>query len=409
MIVFVYTQDPLNTSVRAPAFFETIVEHLEALKHTVNLHRYRLWASQELGVGFTPLIEIPKEVNPYLRKDIHIYYKPEFLNTGGSGKGRSVSFMLYYYHQLGLLNGVKIITTAGFGNFIRTLTEIMPRTNFHITPKANMSSILWKENPDLVHYLQSQGALIAACDDGYCPTGDMDRGKAISQAYIEDQTEDTVLMFDQHAVFKPMDGILNAAGYYYGLAPEISHQTAGMKNLCYINGEGTRGSLVGTAAGLKRTRPDVKIIGLRQHEGGHIFGLRSAKQLGRSQSLGEAEALCDSVYTISDHEAYTTMLRLWKAGIPATPSGGSYIAGALRLANTLDEPSSLVTIIFDSIDFYQTLLNVWMPQILGIPVEPLVLDNLRRIAFQAREDHGRRLKEGRNELYEAMYNGRTKQ
>lgn len=317
--------------------------------------------------------------------------------------------MLYYYRQLGVLDGVKIITTAGFGNFIRTLTEILPRTKFHITPKANMSSVLWKENPDLVHYLQRTGAIIDACNDGYCPTGDMDRGKAISQAFIQEQTEQAVLMLDQHAVFKPLDGILNAAGYYYGLAPEISHQTAGMRNIYYVNGEGTRGSLVGAAAGLKQSQPKIKIIGLRQDEGGHIFGLRSAKQLGRSQSLGKAETLCDTVYTISDYEAYATMLRLWQVGIPATPSGGSYVAGAFRLAKTLDEPSSIVTIIFDSVDFYRTLLTVWMPQILGIPIELPVFDNLRRYAFHAREYHGRQLKEGNNDLYEAMYDGRTKQ
>jgi cysteine synthase len=136
----------------------------------------------------------------------------------------------------------------------------------------------------------------------------MNRGKAIANAYIEEQIEESVLMLDQHGVFKPFDGLLNAAGYYYSLAPEIVHQTTAMRNLYYVNGQGTRGSLVGTVAGLKKARPDTTIIGLRQQEEGHIFGLRSAKQLGKSDSLGTAEELCDLVYDITDREAYSTWI-----------------------------------------------------------------------------------------------------
>jgi len=53
----------------------------------------------------------------------------------------------------------------------------------------------------------------------------MDRGKAISNAFIEEQINPKVLMLDQHAVYKPLDGLLNAAGYFE-LALEILYQTS---------------------------------------------------------------------------------------------------------------------------------------------------------------------------------------
>lgn len=394
----------IETSEDAESSFlgETIKE-LEVLKKEIDVKSYLRWSGEELGVGFTSLLEIPEEVNPYARNGISIFYKPEFLNNGGSGKGRPVSFMLYYYMKKRALNDIKIITTAGFGNFIRAITELIPFINPTIIPKAHMGQILLEENPDLVNHLRNSGAVIDVCDDGYCPTGDMDRGKAISNAFIEDQTSPAVLMLDQHAVHKPFDGLLNAAGYYYGLAPEILYQTRGMRNLYYVNGEGTRGSLVGTAAGLRKERPEVKIIGLRQQEGGHIFGLRSKKELGKSESLGRAEELCDAMYEISDREAYSTMINLWKVGIPATPSGGSYVAGALRLAEELKgREANIVTIVFDSLEFYKSILGTWIPRILGIGLNFEIFSGLKAKVLRERAAHIGGLKQGENELYNAM-------
>ena len=244
---------------------------MERLKSEVDVKNYLQWSGGELGVGFTPLLELPLEVNPHIKRDIHVFYKPEFLNYGGSGKERPVSFMLYYYLKKGILNDLKMITTAGFGNFMRALTELIPLICPTITPKAHMGQILVEENVDFIKYLQDMGAVIEACDDGYCPTGDMDRGKAISNAFIEEKMSPKVLILDQHAVYKPHDGLLNAAGYFR-LALEILYQTSSIENLYYVNGEGTRGSLVGIAAGLRRARSNTQIIGFRQQEGGHIFG-----------------------------------------------------------------------------------------------------------------------------------------
>jgi len=379
---------------------------LQELRDRIDIAEYRKWSAKELGVGFTPLIEVPEDINSQARENIRIFYKPEYLNAGGSGKARAVSFMLYYYRVLGLLDGIERITTAGFGNFIRSLVALLPAVKADIVPIAYMANVLVNENQDFVNYLASKGAVINGCADNRCPTGDMEKGKAIANAYIEAETdpEHSTLFLDQHGVFKPFDGLLNAAGYYYSLAPEILHQSEESSDLYYVNGEGTRGSLLGVGAALQ-TRPKTQILALRQEEGGHLFGLRSLAELGKSDSLGQVESLCSNVYEIPDKEAFSTMNQLWEAGIPATPSGGSYVAGALTKAEELrrdKKEGTIVTLIFDSLDFYRNILNVWIPRILGHELDFDAFETLRNKASNERKEHTSRLIAGKNELFNAM-------
>jgi len=350
------------------ASIQPVLLEIESLRKKLNLNRFLKWC-RELGIGLTPLLELPKEVNPYLKDGIRIHVKLEYLNPSGSGKDRPVSFMLYYYNEIGLLNKVKRITTAGFGNFIKSLSFLLPRIGFNIQLESFMGNALIEENIEFAQFLKKNGVVIHTCEDGYCPTTNSARGKAVTWAYIEEKADlsGETLFLDQHGYHKPENGLLNAAGYYYTLAPEILHQTKEADSLYYVNGEGTRGSLMGTGVGLKTKRSDVTIIGLTQTEGGHIFGLRSKRQLGKSETLGKAESLCNSVFEISDREAFETMVRLWEVGIPSSPSGGGYVAGALRVAKELSmkgREGTIITLIFDSLELYSTILSIWMPKIL---------------------------------------------
>jgi len=379
---------------------------LGELRDKLDITGYRRWCAVELGVGFTPLLEIHEDLNPYREDNIRILYKPEYLNFGGSGKARAVSFMLYYYWKSELLRQINRVTTAGFGNFIRALSALLPHVKPEIVPVAYMADVLVTENQELVDYLRSKGVVINGCEDNRCPTGDMERGKAIANAHIEAETDpgETTLFLDQHGIFKPFDGLLNAAGYYFSLAPEIVHQTHEESDVYYINGEGTRGSLLGVAAALKR-RPRTQIIALRQEEGGHLFGLRSLRELGKSESLDKVETLCEDVYEIPDEQVFKTMQELWEAGIPATPSGGGYLRAALRKAEELREEGkagTIITLLFDSLDYYRSILQVWVPRILHKPLDLDTFESLRSKAWHEREEHVSKLKAGQNRLLSEM-------
>ena len=172
-----------------------------------------------------------------------------------------------------------------------------------------------------------------------------------------------------------------------------------------MNGEGTRGSLVGVATRIKEERPKADIVGLRQEEDGHLFGLRSKSQLGKSETLGNVEELCNNIYEIPDETAYSTMNKLWELNIPANPSGGSYVAGALRKAEELkkkDMEGTIVTLIFDSIEYYKNILDIWMPKILDKKFDYDTFETLRSYAFKDRSEHIKELRLGQNRLLRRM-------
>ena len=92
------------------------------------------------------------------------------------------------------------------------------------------------------------------------------------------------------------------------------------------------------------------------------------------------------------------MTHLWDYGIPATPSGGSYIAGALRQAEALkreNKEGSIVTMIFDSFDYYRSLLEIWMPRILDKNLDSDMFEMLRAKTFREREQHIENLMSGK--------------
>jgi len=382
----------------SPTSTDMLIE-IESLQEKLNIHQFLTWAIRKIGVGLTPLLELPEEVNPYLRKGIHVSIKPEYLNPSGSGKDRPVSFMLQYYDNIGLLTKINRIVTAGFGNFIKSLSTLLPQVKPNITLETFMGKIVVEENRELIEFLEDTGVVIHTCEEGYCPTTESDKGKAVTWAYLEEETDPNkrTLFLDQHGYYKPNDGLLNAAGYYYTLAPEIALQTKTQENLYYVNGQGTRGSLMGTGIGLKSMKTSTKIIGLVPVENGHIFGLRSQKELGKSETLSRVENIYERNIIVNDKEAFQTMIKLWQAGIPASPSGGGHVAGALRVAKDLSrrgKEGNIVTLIFDSLELYRNMLTVWMPKILNVEFKAYreTFDDLKSYTVKERKRHRNRLR-----------------
>jgi hypothetical protein len=58
--------------------------------------------------------------------------------------------------------------------------------------------------------------------------------------------------------------------------------------------------------------------------------------------------------------------------------------------------------VFDSLEFYENILNWWIPRILGSKSGFEFFNGLKIKALQERTTHIRRLKEGNNELYTSM-------
>ena len=160
---------------------------------------------------------------------------------------------------------------------------------------------------------------------------------------LEMQARGEGIVLDQ---FSNMD---NPEAHYQGTGPEIWQQTQG-KITHFVSSMGTTGTIMGTSRFLKEQNSDVQIVGLQPSEGAQIPGIRRWPQEYLPKIFDESRV--DQVLDIAQEEAEETMKELaQKEGIFCGVSSGGSVAGALRLAETL-ENAVIVCIICDRGDRY---------------------------------------------------------
>lgn len=146
--------------------------------------------------------------------------------------------------------------------------------------------------------------------------------------------------------FSNMD---NPEAHYQGTGPEIWEQTQGLITH-FVSSMGTTGTIMGTSRFLKEQNSDVQIVGLQPSEGAQIPGIRRWPQEYLPKIFDESRV--DQVLDIGQEEAEETMKALaQQEGIFCGVSSGGSVAGALRLAETLED-SIIVCIICDRGDRY---------------------------------------------------------
>jgi cysteine synthase B len=146
--------------------------------------------------------------------------------------------------------------------------------------------------------------------------------------------------------FSNMD---NPEAHYQGTGPELWQQTQG-KITHFVSSMGTTGTIMGTSRFLKEQNEDVQIVGLQPSEGAQIPGIRRWPQEYLPKIFDESRV--DHILDIGQDEAEETMKALaQQEGIFCGVSSGGSVAGALRLAETL-ENAVIVCIICDRGDRY---------------------------------------------------------
>jgi len=160
----------------------------------------------------------------------------------------------------------------------------------------------------------------------------------------------------------------NAKAHYDSTGPEIWQQTDG-KIDGFICSVGTGGTLAGTSRALKERNKDIVIAcadphGFAMYE---LFKHGQAKStpgdsitegigLGRVTPVIET-ARVDDAFLISDEEAVTVIYELLQhEGLCLGGSTGINVAGAIRLAKQLGPGHTIVTILCDSGNRYQSKL-----------------------------------------------------
>ncbi|WP_027966591.1 cysteine synthase CysM [Halomonas halocynthiae] len=141
----------------------------------------------------------------------------------------------------------------------------------------------------------------------------------------------------------------NPLSHYGSTGPELWQQTAGTLTH-FVSAMGTTGTIMGVSRYLKEQNSAVQIIGLQPDEGANIAGIRRWPDAYRP-SIFEPSRV-DQLLDISQREAEHTMRRLAREeGILAGVSSGGALAGALRVADTV-ENAVIAFIVCDRGDRY---------------------------------------------------------
>jgi cysteine synthase A len=180
------------------------------------------------------------------------------------------------------------------------------------------------------------------------------------------------------------DNVANREAHFEGTGPEIWAQTGGRIDgfICAI---GSGGTLAGVAQALRDRKPDVQ-IGLADPHGAALYNYYAAGELkaegtsisegiGQGRITANIEGLnIDWPYRISDEEMLLALFDLVEhEGLVMGGSTGTNLAGAIRMARDMGPGHTIVTVLADHGQRYQSkLYNPAFLREKGLPTPPWI-------------------------------------
>ena len=318
------------------------------------------------SIGNTPLIKLKaaSEVT-----GCHIYGKAEFLNPGGSVKDRAALALIKDAQEKKLISkgGIVVEGTAGntgiglclLGNSLGYKTIIVMNDN------------QTQEKKDTLKNIGADLRLVS-------PKPYKDDGNYVKVAgRLAEELKST----NNYGVVwaNQFDNTANAKGHYETTGPEIWEQTDGQID-GFVCASGTGGTIGGVSNYLKEKNKDVKIY-LSDPSGSSLYNYITSGELKSeggsiTEGIGSsrvtanfAEAKIDGAFSIDDHESLPILYELIKnEGLSLGTSCGVNIAGAIRLAKKLGPGKTIVTILCDKSDKYNSkMFNKKFLQEKGLP------------------------------------------
>ena len=318
------------------------------------------------GIGNTPLIKLKAASE---LTGCNIYGKAEYLNPGGSVKDRAALALIRDAEDKKLISkgGTIVEGTAGntgiglclIGNSIGSKTIVVMNDN------------QTQEKKDTLKNMGVDLRLVP-------PKPYKEDGNYVKVAgRLADELRNT----NNYGVVwaNQFDNTANSKGHFETTGPEIWEQTDG-KIDGFVCASGTGGTIAGVSRYLKEKDKNIKIYlsdpkgsalynyilnGQLKSEGGSI-----TEGIGSSRVTANfAEAKIDGAFTISDQESLAILYDLIKnEGLSLGTSSGINIAGAIRLGKELGPGKTIITILCDKSDRYNSkLFNKTFLEEKGLP------------------------------------------
>ncbi|MHA1114124.1 MAG: cysteine synthase A [Alphaproteobacteria bacterium] len=305
-------------------------------------------------IGDTPLIRLRRASEA---TGCDILGKAEFLNPGGSVKDRAALYIVRDAEDKGLLRPGGVIVEGTAGNTGIGLALVANALGYRAV--IVMPDTQSQEKKDMLRLCGADLRLVPAA-----PYSDPGNYVHVSERLAGELAETE----PNGAIWaRQFDNTANRHGHYVGTGPEIWEQTDGKVD-AFTCSVGTGGTLAGVGMALKERNPATKIY-LSDPMGSALFhyyedGALKAEGGSITEGIGQGRitenlvgAPIDGQFQIPDDEALPVIFDLVRQeGLVLGGSSGINVAGAIRLARELGPGHTVVTVLCDLGQRYQSKL-----------------------------------------------------
>jgi cysteine synthase A len=306
------------------------------------------------AIGNTPLIRLNRVSDA---TGCDIWGKAEFLNPGQSVKDRAALYIIRDAERRGLLKpgGTIVEGTAGnTGIGLAMVANALGYRSVIVIPETQS-----QEKKDALTLLGA--TLIQVPAKPYKNPNNYIKISGRLAEKLNRELPGGAIWANQ------FDNVANRQAHIEGTGPEIWEQTGGKVD-GFICAVGSGGTLAGVSTALKARNPGVQ-IGLADPEGAALYSYYTTGELksaGNSitEGIGQGRITAnlqdlqvDRAYQIPDGEALPYVFDLLEhEGLCLGGSSGINVAGAVRLARDLGPGKTIVTILCDYGNRYQSKL-----------------------------------------------------
>jgi cysteine synthase len=307
------------------------------------------------AIGNTPLIKLRRASE---ETGCTILGKAEFMNPGQSVKDRAAREMILGAERRGEIRPGGLIVESTAGNTGIGLALVANARGYRtliVIPETQA-----QEKKDMLRLCGAELVEVPALPFGN-PNNYQHIGRRMANE-LRKSEPNGVLFADQ------WNNLDNRKAHYLSTGPEIWAETGGEVD-AFICAIGTGGTIAGTSTYLREQKPDIT-IGVADPRGAAMFDLFTHGQAKASEGGSITEGIglgrvtpiiedirVDKAYLIPDEEAVPILFDLLEhEGLCLGGSSGINVAGAIRLANELGPGHTVVTVLCDYGNRYQTKL-----------------------------------------------------
>ena len=303
-------------------------------------------------IGNTPLIRLKRASE---ETGCEILGKAEFLNPGSSVKDRAALYIVMDAEKRGTLKPGGIIVEGTAGNTgigLALVGNALGYRSVIVIPETQS-----QEKKDMLRLCGAELIEVPAV-----PYADDNNYVKYSGRLAEELNEKE----PNGAIWaNQFDNVANRQAHLEGTGPEIWEQTKGKVD-AFICAIGTGGTVAGVGMALKERNPEI-VIAIADPMGAALYnyykhGELKAEGTSITEGIGQGRvtanlegAPIDDAFQIPDAEALPIIFDLLKhEGLCMGGSTGINVAGAIRLAKQMGPGHTIVTILADYGQLYQS-------------------------------------------------------